>query len=135
MPLLLWGPMLEVGVKEIDTQHRKLVDLANELADAVRAGKGKEVLGKTLAELVRYTQTHFATEEKLMDQHKYPGTADHKQLHKDLVKTVSDFKAKFDKGDAALTDEIMNFLRDWLTKHIMNIDKALARDLKQKGVA
>jgi len=26
MPLLLWGPMLEVGVKEIDSQHRKLVD-------------------------------------------------------------------------------------------------------------
>ena len=126
--------MLEVGVKEIDTQHRKLVDLANELADAVRAGKGKETLGKTLAELVRYTQTHFATEEKLMDQHKYPATTEHKQLHKDLVKTVSDFKAKFDKGDAALSEEIMNFLRDWLTKHIMNTDKALARDLKLKGV-
>lgn len=134
MPLLLWGPMLEVGVKEIDTQHRKLVDLANELADALKAGKGKDVLGKILTELVRYTQTHFGTEERLMDLHKYPATADHKQQHKDLVKTVSDFKAKFDKGDAALTDDLMNFLRDWLTKHIMNTDKALARDLKTKGV-
>jgi len=134
MALLLWGPMLEVGVKEIDTQHRKLVDLANELSDAQIAGKAKDVLGKILTELVRYTVTHFATEERLMDQHKYPATADHKQLHKDLVKTVSDFKAKFDKGDAALSQDIMHFLRDWLTKHIMNIDKALAKDLKQKGV-
>jgi len=134
MPLLLWGPMLEVGVAEIDTQHRKLVDLANELADAQVAGKGKDVLGKILTELVRYTVTHFTTEERLMDKHKYPATADHKQLHKELVKTVSDFKTKFDKGDALLSQEIMNFLRDWLTKHIMNIDKALAKDLKQKGV-
>ncbi len=134
MPLLLWGPMLEVGVKEIDTQHKKLVELANELSDAVMAGKGKDVLGKTLAALVSYTVSHFGTEERLMDQHKYPAMADHKQQHKDLVKTVSDFKAKFDKGDANLSSEIMNFLRDWLTKHIMNTDKALARDLKQKGV-
>lgn len=134
MPLLLWGPMLEVGVKEIDTQHKKLVELANELSDAVVAGKGKDVLGKTLSALVSYTVTHFGTEERLMDQHKYPAVADHKQQHKDLVKTVTDFKAKFDKGDANLSTEIMNFLRDWLTKHIMNTDKALARDLKQKGV-
>lgn len=134
MALLLWGPMLEVGVKEIDTQHRKLVDLANELSDAQVAGKAKDVLGKTLSELVRYTVTHFSTEERLMDQHKYPAAADHKQQHKDLVKTVSDFKAKFDKGDAALSLEIMHFLRDWLTKHIMSTDKAFARDLIQKGV-
>ncbi len=135
MPLLLWGPMLEVGVKDIDNQHRKLVDLANELADALKSGHGKEVLGKILTELVRYTQTHFTTEERLMDQHKYPAAADHKQLHKELVKTVTDFKGKFDRGDASLTDDLMNFLRDWLTKHIMNIDKALAWDLKGKGVA
>ena len=134
MPLLLWGPMLEVGVKEIDAQHRKLVDLANELSDAQIAGKAKDALGKTLAELVRYTVSHFATEERLMDQHKYPATAEHKQLHKDLVKTVSDFKAKFDKGDAALSQDVMNFLRDWLTKHIMNTDKTFAKDLIQKGV-
>ncbi|CAH2032297.1 bacteriohemerythrin [Trichlorobacter ammonificans] len=134
MPLLLWGPMLEVGVREIDTQHRKLVDLANELADAVRAGKGKDVAGKILNELVSYTQSHFATEERLMDLHKYPDATNHKQLHKDLVKTVSDFKAKFIKGEATISEELMNFLKDWLTKHIMNIDKAFARDLKAKGV-
>ena len=134
MALLLWGPMLEVGVKEIDTQHRKLVDLANELADAVRAGKGKDVAGKILNELVSYTQSHFSTEERLMTLHKYPGAAEHKQLHQDLIKTVSDFKAKFLKGEATISEELMSFLRDWLTKHIMNIDKAFARDLKTKGV-
>ena len=42
--------------------------------------------------------------------------------------------AKFDKGDAALSQDIMHFLRDWLTKHIMNTDKAFAKALIQKGV-
>lgn len=134
MPLMTWGPSLAVGVKEIDDQHQVLVKLANELNDAMRDGKGKEALGKILTELVSYTRKHFATEERLMDQYKYAQSAVHKQQHKELVQTVSGLVAKFEKGDAALTTEVMNFLREWLMKHILNTDKALAKELTAKGV-
>ena len=134
MSLLAWSSVFSVGVAEIDNQHKKLVDMANRLNDAMKAGQGKEAIGKVLNELVSYTATHFAYEERLMDQHKYPMSPEHKQEHKDLVKTVLDFKAKFEKGDAALTAEIMTFLRDWLTKHIMNSDKKFGKDLNTKGV-
>ena len=134
MSLLAWSSVFSVGVTEIDNQHKKLVDMANRLNDAMKAGQGKEAIGKVLNELVSYTATHFAYEERLMDQHKYPMSPEHKQEHKDLVKTVLDFKAKFEKGDAALTAEIMTFLRDWLTKHIMNSDKKFGKDLNTKGV-
>jgi len=134
MPLMIWGPMLAVGVKEIDDQHQKLVQMANELNDAMRDGQGREALGKILKELVRYTSYHFATEERLMDQHKYAQSAEHKKQHKDLVHTVTELVAKFEKGDAALSTEVMNFLREWLMKHILNTDKAFAKDLASKGV-
>jgi hemerythrin len=134
MSLLAWSNIYSVGVKEIDEQHKKLVEMANQLNDSMHAGQGKEALGKILAELVRYTQYHFATEERLMDRHQYAHAAAHKQEHKDLVKAVGDFKGKFDRGDAALTTELMNFLRDWLAKHIMSSDKTFAKDLIQKGV-
>lgn len=134
MSLLAWSSMFSVGVDEIDNQHKKLVDMANRLNDAMKSGQGKEAMGKILSELVSYTATHFAYEERLMDQHKYGMSSQHKQEHKDLVKTVLDFKAKFEKGDAALTAEVMTFLRDWLSKHIMNSDRAFGRDLNTKGV-
>jgi len=134
MPLMTWGPMLAVGVKEIDDQHKVLVQMANDLNDAMRNGQGKDVLGKTLKELVNYTRNHFATEERLMDKYKYPQSAEHKQQHKDLVHTVSELVTKFDAGDAALSTEVMNFLREWLMKHILNTDKAFAKDLMAKGV-
>lgn len=35
MTLMIWGPMFEVGVHQIDAQHRKLFDLANNLSDAI----------------------------------------------------------------------------------------------------
>ena len=134
MSLLAWSNALSVGVKEIDDQHKKLVDLANQLNDAMKAGHGKDAIGSILVELVRYTQSHFAFEEKLMDTHKYPATEKHKAEHKDLVKSVGDFKAQFDRGDATLTTSVMNFLRDWLTKHILSSDRALGRDLNTKGL-
>ena len=134
MSLLAWSNMFSVGVTEIDNQHKKLVDMANRLNDAMKAGHGKDAIGKILNELVSYTASHFAYEERLMDQHKYPMSPQHKQEHKDLVKTVLDFKAKFEKGDAALTAEVMTFLRDWLSKHIMSSDKSFGKDLNSKGV-
>lgn len=134
MSLLAWSNMFSVGVKDIDDQHKKLVDMANTLNDAMKAGQGKEAIGKILGELVSYTQNHFSFEERLMDKHKYPMSPQHKQEHKELVKTVGEFKAKFEKGDAALTSEVMTFLRDWLSKHIMNSDKMFGKDLNSKGV-
>ena len=134
MSLLAWSNMFSVGVKDIDDQHKKLVELANSLNDAMKAGKGKEAMGEILSELVTYTVTHFTFEERLMEKHKYPLSPQHKQEHQDLVKTVGEFKAKFEHGDVTLTSEVMSFLRDWLTKHIMNSDKMFGKDLNSKGV-
>jgi hemerythrin len=126
--------MFSVGVKEIDDQHKQLIVLANQLNDAMGTGKGKAVLDKVFAELVAYTQSHFLTEEKLMGQIGYSASVAHKAEHKSLVTTVADLKHKHDKGDVVLTSQVMSFLRDWLTKHILNSDKALGRELNAKGI-
>jgi hemerythrin-like metal-binding protein len=56
----------------MDNQHRQLVDLLNQLENAMAKGKGKELVGKILSELIRYTQTHFSSEELLMLKHGFP---------------------------------------------------------------
>lgn len=134
MSLLAWNPMFSVGVKEIDDQHKRLIELANQLNDAMGAGKGRAVLDKVFSELVSYTQSHFQTEEKLMGQIGYSNAVAHKAEHKSLVAAVADLKQKHDKGDVVLTSQVMSFLRDWLTKHILNSDKTLGRELNAKGV-
>jgi len=134
MSLLTWSPMFSVGVQEIDDQHKKLIDLANKLNDQMTSGKGKEILDKVFQELVAYTQSHFAMEERLMAKHNYTATTRHMDEHKKLVVTVSDLKKKHDSGQDVLTSQVMTFLRDWLTKHILQTDKAFGRELNQKGV-
>jgi hemerythrin len=48
MALVTWGPSLEVGIQLIDSQHKRLVDLINQLDDAQKQGRGNEVIGETL---------------------------------------------------------------------------------------
>lgn len=134
MSLLIWGAMFEVGVQEIDAQHRRLFDLANQLADAVRIGKGTDIIGNVLNELVRYTQTHFTFEEQLMSQNHYEAAAQHRQQHQDLIESVAEFKRRFAAKDEAVVDEALQFFTEWLSRHIMDTDKALARALQLKGV-
>ena len=67
MPLITWTDNLSVNHTEIDNQHKKLVDLINILFDAMKAGKGTDVLNKIFAELTSYTIYHFTYEEKLME--------------------------------------------------------------------
>ena len=134
MALINWSPALSVGVKDIDDQHKKLVDYVNELNDAMHAGKGKDALGKVLSDLVSYTVSHFAMEERLMGQHHYENSAPHKAEHAKLVKDVSEFKKKFEAGNAMISVEIMNFLRDWLANHIMKTDKKLGQALNAAGM-
>ena len=134
MALITWSNMLSTGVSEQDAQHKKLIDLINQLNDAMQAGKGNEILGKVLSELVNYTVMHFGYEEKLMAQHNYEDTPAHKSEHAKFVQTAGDLKKKFDSGTAVISVEIMNFLRDWLTNHIMKTDKKLGQALNKAGV-
>jgi hemerythrin-like metal-binding protein len=68
-----------------------------------------------------------------MDQYGIASSPAHKAEHKKLVADVGAFKAKFEAGSAAVTTELMAFLRDWLSNHILRTDKALAKELLSKG--
>lgn len=134
MSLITWSDRLSVGVKEIDTQHKKLVDIINQLHDAMAVGHGKDVLVKVLDELVDYTVYHFATEERLMKAHGYDHHFTHEHEHRDLVNTVAELQAAMKSGGASLTLTTMHFLRDWLNHHILESDVKLGKFLNTQGI-
>ncbi len=130
-----WNDSLVTGHPKIDNEHRKLVELVNRLGEAMSNGHGKDVCGSILDELIRYTATHFATEEALMAAHRYADTATHKAQHAKLVKDVLDFQSKFRAGSVTVSVSLMKFLNDWLVQHIKGSDKALAKALKAASAA
>lgn len=134
MALLTWNDGHSVKVKQFDDQHKKLIDMVNELHDAMKVGKGKEVLEKILAGLIQYTVTHFSNEERLMKLHNYPGYEQHKKEHNLLTIQVSDVQKKYREGSAVLSQSVMTFLKEWLQNHIQGTDKNYAPFLNSKGV-
>jgi hemerythrin-like metal-binding protein len=132
--LFPWSDTFSVQIGIIDMQHKNLVNIVNELHLSMVTGHGREHLGKILANLIKYTQVHFKTEENLMFSHQYPEYVKHKAEHDNLTATALDLQGKFQRSEVGLTIEVMDFLKDWLTKHIMGSDKKYGPFLNSKGV-
>ena len=134
MALVKWNDSYSVQNVAMDKQHQHLFDLINELHDAMGQGKGKDVLPKVFANLVNYTQTHFADEEALLQKHSYPGLVVQKRQHADLITQVSELIKKFETGDFAASQKTRDFLKQWLIDHIQEHDKKYGTFLNQKGI-
>jgi hemerythrin len=135
LALFNWNDSYSVNIKEIDSQHKILIGLINELHDGMKVGKGKEILEKTLDELIKYTVYHFDYEEKLFTSYKYPESSSHKMAHTSLIQQVKTLKENYDSGKTVLTMDVMNFLKDWLGNHIIGTDKKYSTFLTGKGVS
>jgi hemerythrin len=122
MALIHWSLKYSVGIEELDRQHNRLVDLINLLHEKMVAGKGNDTLGCILEDLIRYTVDHFADEERLMLAIHFPGIVAHNNEHRQLAQKVQNFKRDFDAGKITVTIALMNFLKDWLTGHILDSD-------------
>ncbi len=128
-----WSAEFSVGIPEIDEQHMMLFSLLNQLGAAIHEKHGSSACTRILDELVEYTRLHFALEESLMRLSGYPGLEAHKRLHRDLIDDVGVLRAKVQQGKAAISFELMQFLRRWLTRHILQSDQEYARCWKQSG--
>jgi hemerythrin len=133
MSMFAWKDEYGIGHGPIDGQHQRLFALANDLHAAMSQGKGKAALFKTLDALINYTKTHFATEERLMQAHGYPDYAAHKALHDELTKRVMAFQKDFEAGQVAMSVDLLQFLKDWLTNHIGVTDRKVAEFLKSEA--
>ncbi|MDR2637438.1 MAG: bacteriohemerythrin [Zoogloeaceae bacterium] len=118
----VWSDDYSVGIDEIDEQHKTLFHLINQLHEAILEKKGSTACRTILHELVEYTRVHFALEQTLMRVGNYPKYEEHCKLHKDLVEEVEALQHKIASGHAAISFELLQFLRNWLTKHILEED-------------
>jgi len=134
MPLIQWSSALSVNVKEIDDQHMKLIQMINNLDNAMQTGQGKNKVGEILTQMVNYAVGHFALEEKYFDKFGYPDTPAHKAEHQKFIAEVSKFKQDFEAGTLGLSIKVLSFLSDWLRGHIMGVDKKYSAFFNEKGL-
>ena len=133
--LIKWNDSYKVNVRLFDEQHQTLVGLINKLHRSMKTRQAGSSMGQILAELVSYTKTHFKAEEDAMRKHGYPGLAEQQRQHQDLIEQVAATQKKMASGNVMLSMEVMDFLKNWLIKHIQGSDKQYGPFLNAKGMA
>ncbi len=132
-PLMQWSDQLSVGIQEIDEQHKILVDLINQLHDAIVHHHGAQATGSIMDQLCEYTKIHFAVEESILRILGYPDYDNHKSHHEMLLKQVQDLRYKMEHEDHSISFELLHFLKKWLTIHILEEDTAYVEHLLSCG--
>ena len=121
--LIRWNSTYELGIKAIDEQHIKLVDIINDFYNAFATAQAHEKIGEIINELVNYTIFHFTAEEEIFMNSNYPETDNHKKIHKEFVDELKRYHQEVKDGNMTTTYDLMTYLRDWLIKHIMGTDR------------
>jgi hemerythrin-like metal-binding protein len=131
--LMPWSSELELGIKYIDDQHIKLVEMINALYKTM-IEDNVSAQGPILKELAEYAVWHFENEEKIFEEHGYSDAVAHKKSHDGLLSKVTDIVNGFEAGEVKISIDVMNFLKDWLVNHIMKTDKAYVPFFKEIGI-
>lgn len=121
--LFAWSETLNVGIQEVDEQHRALSDHLNALAEAVGANSEMAALRPILDDLADDARTHFALEESLMRVSNYPEFQAHKQLHEALMGQMLALQERLDRGEGTINFELLHYLKVWLSNHIDEADR------------
>ncbi len=129
-----WEERFSVGIPSIDEDHKKLMSLINNLQSAILYPTDEAFERQALQELVDYTQYHFQREERLMQENGYPDFEAHKQQHQKMIARVQDFLAAYERDREGTVQEMTDFLKDWLIRHIAGTDQQYSAFLKEKGV-
>ncbi len=138
MTLIEWNDSLKLGVAVVDRQHERLVGIINRLQEAVAAGRGSEVIGEIIDELIIYSATHFRMEEKYFAEFNYADAEEHKREHAALIDKVTAFANDFGSAQRGskpeLAKDMLQFLQIWWRYHMLETDSKFASLFKEKGL-
>lgn len=136
MPIYEWSDEYSVGIRSMDSHHKKLFDLINSLNEAMRTGQGEAVYVGIINELADYTRYHFSEEEKLMAKINYSGLESQKNAHRLFINKIEEFKQEADKGMALFIVSPMSTTTiEWLKQHILVMDKKYHDEMAQQGIS
>lgn len=131
---LPWNEGLSVGVDRIDTQHRRLVDMINDLYLAVHGDRGREAIGGIFAGLKEYVVKHFRDEEGMMRSIGYDDLENHREIHKTIVAQAKSLESRWHAAEPGVELEALSFFKEWLVNHIMKVDKRYSAPCAHAGI-
>jgi len=134
MALFDWKDEYSIGISSIDTHHKKLICLINEILESMRDRRAETLIRDILRELEQYAVYHFSLEERLFQRYRYPKTKEHQDAHNLFIRKIEfliDIDSINEEDVPILT---FNFLRNWLDSHILKADMDFGNFISNNGI-
>lgn len=123
-----------IGIPSIDREHREIVDQVNRIGEAINANRDNDVLATLMNELVVLAQRHFEYEERLMNDHGFPGLVEHAKEHRELLKRLGVLNESIQVSSPHKMELVLAFITDWAELHLLEGEKILGDYLASKGI-
>ncbi len=120
---LIWADELSIENPAIDKEHKKLIEIYNDLVDFVRRKGNRKEFAEILSKMTDYSLEHFRKEEKYMEKFGYPKLSEHQRFHRNYIYLVTMYNNQLSEHNPPDPKEIINFLGRWWLNHIRRSDK------------
>ncbi len=125
MSLIEWNSEFNLGIEEIDSEHRALVALINALHEAMSAGAGRADIIEGISEIYTLVAAHFTREEAFMREIRYMAYAEHKEDHEVLLDDLREILNDVRSGGEYAEDRLSADLQYWFSEHFRTHDARL----------
>jgi len=135
MDPLSWRSSIETGHPVLDSQHRRLFGMCNELIKAVLADRPRQDIGLMLDELIDHVAGHFQIEEQILAEFKHPLLAEHRALHQSLLEKAHGLMALFEQGKVPVGEAVGFMAYTLVLEHTVKDDQRFAGDVIPRKTA
>jgi len=126
LQLISWQTEHNIGIEEADRQHKKMLDMMNDVHILSAQNHSNQSISQALDVLISYTEVHFNWEETFFDRYQYPKSQEHKKHHASLIEELRDHQKNISVGDQKAINDELSQLNDWLLGHIKHGDRDYA---------
>jgi hemerythrin len=137
--MFLWKKEFELGIKTIDDQHKRLLEIGNQVNDLLISHKegddNYDEIYQVIGELKDYTVYHFDAEEELLIKYNYSDYDQHKKEHDEFIEYLDSINVEnVDVDQTKFLKELLGKIVQWVFKHIITTDFMYKDYLIQLGM-
>ncbi len=134
MEKIEWNASFNTGVKKLDDQHKRIIDMINKLVEMGDLEVNSETIADILLRMSEYSREHFNTEEEYMLKYNFPDYSSQKAQHLEFKKKTADLCFETWEYKKSVPAEILTYLKEWWVNHILKSDMKYKTFFNEKGI-
>jgi hemerythrin-like metal-binding protein len=128
-----WSDAYRVGIREIDEQHSRFLQILNSV-QATDFAADPDSPKAALTDLGEYAAFHFQTEERLFAEFGYAAASGHIGEHREFERKIAEFREGYRSTRTFNPAVVADFLRDWFIRHILISGRKYVDFFRGKGL-